>query len=50
MSITECIRFLIEMLVEVMSSAPVFPFVGFALGASILVTILQLFRRENFNG
>lgn len=46
MNIAECIRFLIDMLVDVMSSAPVFPFVGFALGASILVFILQIFRRE----
>lgn len=47
MSITDCIHFLINELVIIMSSAPVFPFVGFALGAFILVTILQIFRREN---
>lgn len=44
MNISDCLSFLISSMVDIMSSAPVFPFVGFALGAYILVTISQLFR------
>ena len=45
MSITDCITFLVDKLVDVMSSAPVFPFVGFCIAALVIDLIISFLRR-----
>lgn len=45
MTITDCISFFVSKLVELMSSTPVFPFVGFALCACLLDFIISFVRK-----
>lgn len=45
MNIANCITFFVEKLVELMSSTPVFPFVGFALAACLLDFIISFVRK-----
>lgn len=45
MSIPECITFFVGKLVDIMSSTPVFPFVGFALTACLLDFIISFIRK-----
>lgn len=44
MSIPDCITFFCGKLVDIMSSTPVFPFVGFALCACLLDFILSFIK------
>lgn len=46
MSIPDCISFLVTQLVDILSSAPVFPFVGFWLASYVLYLIISLIRRN----
>lgn len=45
MSITDCVTFFVGKMVDIMSSAPVFPFVGFALAACLLDFIISFIRK-----
>lgn len=46
MNISNCITFLINNIVTIMSSAPVFPFVGFCLAALVLDYIIGFVKRR----
>lgn len=45
MNIANCITFFVEKVVYIMTSAPVFPFVGFALAACLLDFIISFVRK-----